>query len=79
MIKNLILTGALGKLPIMEQRVKMHQRSLLQDLKLVQVDVFIKREYHEFMSRPVLNIVVIHDMLVPGSELKKMVKFVGIS
>jgi len=74
-----MLIGVIGMLLIMEQRAKMHQRFLLQDLKLTQKDVFIMMEYHEFMSRQVLNIVVIHDMLVHGRKQKNMVKFIGIN
>jgi hypothetical protein len=74
-----MLVGAVGMLHITEQLVKMHQRFLLQGLKLAQKDVFMMLVYHEFMFRQVLNIVVIHDMLVHGSKQKKMVKFFGIN
>jgi methionyl-tRNA formyltransferase len=79
MVKNLMHIGVPGMLRIMEQSAKMHQKFLHQGLKLVQSDVFMTLEYHEFMSRQVLNIVVIHVMLVHGSKQKKMVKFVGIN
>jgi methionyl-tRNA formyltransferase len=79
MVKNLMHIGVPGMLRIMEQLAKMHQKFLHQGLKLVQSDVFMTLEYHEFMSRQVLNIVVIHVMLVHGSKQKEMVKSVGIN
>jgi hypothetical protein len=79
MIKNLMLFGVIGMLPIMEQQAQMHQKFLLQGLKLARKDVFMAMVYHEFMFRQVLNIVVIHDMLIRGSKQRKMVKFVGIN
>jgi hypothetical protein len=79
MKKNLMVIGVIGMLPIMEQRAKMHQKFLLQDLKLALKDVFMGMVYHEFMFHQVLNIVAIHDMLVRGSRQRKMVEFVGIN